>query len=492
MDITTERSWGISDIGWSEVRALGRSSVEGRCLNRLLDQALSACEPSKRMRNGRGQTGVFYDDCVAAFFRGNTDQGFYGFKFPSPVQGSRRVVWEERPQYSQTGKYLGTSREQVILGHLFMDQNCNSVVIDDLDLVQQCLVARLDYAGSPISIILDPSYYVEDSTIVNFSLDPVGCPGCVSEWKASSSAPLLVFDPSHTGVITDASQLFGNWTFGGNRLASLASGSLQESRWEHGFKALATLDTNFDGKISGEELKNLGAWFDKNRNGISEAGEVLSLEKIGINTLYYKNSKADVFGNMVLELGYDREVEGGKVSGSLVDWYGKVANNAQQLLSNTVAANVLKHNNSRTNFADSINSLKNNSSLDNVVSVADVSKINIDIDGSWDWIGVLADGTSIGGTLILRNTDGVVAGYSFAETSVKVRNEKMSFINVVPVYGKQSDSGIDFHLAGTNDTVHSSVRLNQANNQLEGKTKVNAGEKNMEYSWVAERKKVIE
>ena len=39
-------------------------------------------------------------------------------------------------------------------------------------------------------------------------------------------------------------------------------------------RSLALLDTNHDGKLSGKELDALALWFDKNRDGVSQPGEV--------------------------------------------------------------------------------------------------------------------------------------------------------------------------------------------------------------------------
>ena len=64
----------------------------------------------------------------------------------------------------------------------------------------------------------------------------------LTRWR--EQAPLLVYDPEHTGKVNSASQLFGQWTFGGQRLAALASDGrgLVSGPWENGFDALILHD----------------------------------------------------------------------------------------------------------------------------------------------------------------------------------------------------------------------------------------------------------
>jgi hypothetical protein len=79
---------------------------------------------------------------------------------------------------------------------------------------------------------------------------------------------ILVWDPDHTGRITSGRQLFGSvtwWMF-----------------FKDGYQALDTLDDNRDGRLSGSELNGLAVWFDRNGNGVCDAGEVLPIENLGI------------------------------------------------------------------------------------------------------------------------------------------------------------------------------------------------------------------
>jgi hypothetical protein len=55
--------------------------------------------------------------------------------------------------------------------------------------------------------------------------------------------------------------------------------------WRDGFQALAALDDNRDGWLSGDELKGVAVWIDRNQNGKSDAGEVISLREAGIEKI---------------------------------------------------------------------------------------------------------------------------------------------------------------------------------------------------------------
>lgn len=52
--------------------------------------------------------------------------------------------------------------------------------------------------------------------------------------------------------------------------------------WRDGFQALSALDDNHDGWLSGAELTGLAVWIDRNQNGRSDPGEVISLADAGI------------------------------------------------------------------------------------------------------------------------------------------------------------------------------------------------------------------
>ncbi len=81
------------------------------------------------------------------------------------------------------------------------------------------------------------------------------------EWQwINADAAWLVWDPENSGRITSGRQLFGTSTWW--------------MMFKDGYAALATLDDNQDGWLTGKELKGVAVWHDKNGNARSEPGEV--------------------------------------------------------------------------------------------------------------------------------------------------------------------------------------------------------------------------
>ncbi len=99
--------------------------------------------------------------------------------------------------------------------------------------------------------------------------------GLQKKWTwVTKDAAWLVYDPKQSGKVTSALQLFGNVTFW--------------MFWDNGYDALAALDDNRDGQLSGKELAGLALWHDANGNGISDPGEVKPLADYGIVALSCK------------------------------------------------------------------------------------------------------------------------------------------------------------------------------------------------------------
>jgi hypothetical protein len=125
-------------------------------------------------------------------------------------------------------------------------------------------------AITPIVFSMDemvsPGEMIFTDTKVRFDLDGDGLSES-RQWVRPSTG-ILVWDPQNKGEITSGRQMFGSvswWMF-----------------FSDGYQALNGLDDNRDGVLSGSELVGISVWFDKNSNGKSEAGEVLSLEQLQI------------------------------------------------------------------------------------------------------------------------------------------------------------------------------------------------------------------
>jgi hypothetical protein len=119
--------------------------------------------------------------------------------------------------------------------------------------------------------LLDPERHV------TFDLDGTGR-GQAWPWVKPGTA-ILVWDPKGTGRIESGRQLFGSvtwWIF-----------------WRDGYAALDALDDDRDGWLSGDELKGLAVWTDRNGNGVSDAGEVMSLESAGVEGISTRRTDTD-------------------------------------------------------------------------------------------------------------------------------------------------------------------------------------------------------
>lgn len=114
--------------------------------------------------------------------------------------------------------------------------------------------------GGSLSSLLD------DRVATRFDLDGTGR-GMRWEWVRPTTA-ILAWDPEKTGRISSGQKLFGSvswWLM-----------------FRNGYEALDALDDNRDGEVSGVELNGLAVWFDRNSSGVSEPGEVVPVQELGI------------------------------------------------------------------------------------------------------------------------------------------------------------------------------------------------------------------
>jgi hypothetical protein len=107
---------------------------------------------------------------------------------------------------------------------------------------------------------------------VRFDLNGSGLPQRYG-WVRPDTA-ILVWDPDGTGRVTSGRQLFGSvtwWMF-----------------WNDAYQALAALDDDRNGWLTGRELTGLALWFDRNQNGVSEPGEVMPIARTAIGGIATK------------------------------------------------------------------------------------------------------------------------------------------------------------------------------------------------------------
>ncbi|MEI6536946.1 MAG: hypothetical protein WCN98_16500, partial [Verrucomicrobiaceae bacterium] len=125
-------------------------------------------------------------------------------------------------------------------------------------------------AVTPIVFSLQQAAHLSDLLDPNHSVDfDLRGYGWHELWTwVKPELGLLVWDPAHTGRITSARQLFSGYTF-------------QIFR-DTGYDALAALDDNGDGVLSGSELDGISVWFDRNNDAKSSAEEVTPLRLLGV------------------------------------------------------------------------------------------------------------------------------------------------------------------------------------------------------------------
>ncbi len=164
-------------------------------------------------------------------------------------------------------------------------QNTPNGVLENLQSIGDAYI-------TPIAIDLDGGGVstVSIDNGVTFDFDGDG----VSEatgWIAGNDG-LLVLDRNGDGLISDGSELFGEHTLLGDG-----------TRSKDGFVALAELDSNADGIISelDDAWSSLAVWRDLNQDGISDEGELISVEQLGIDSISLASvagSGRDSYGNI--------------------------------------------------------------------------------------------------------------------------------------------------------------------------------------------------
>ena len=366
-------------------------------------------------------------------------------------------------------------------GSLYLDHNCKLITASEITAKKTSCGSVEYYAeiATPISLVWAGEYSLLPSSLVSFKLNPHSSKKTWL-WRGSESLPVLVFDPAHTGSITSAEQLFGNWTFGGKQPTTDKQGP--GIPWQNGYEALATMDTDSNGRIEGTELDRLALWFDANRDGVSQQGEVKRLSEVSVTTLFYRADKPEV-GALVATKGYERMVDGQVKTYSSVDWLeNTVAEPLEPLLERTVEPRTTRipRQNPQTSVGQP-----------NSISTAS------HLAGVWRWsLTKPAEGE---GYFTFDETQKGFTGSSISLIGINgipgVSGEVL-FTHFETVSVTSRDQGFDVGLLAKSvngATLSSSAVLSADGAALSGKTVVAGSTSSQsgtfEYSWVAERVK---
>ena len=144
---------------------------------------------------------------------------------------------------------------------------------------------------------------------VMFDIDNDGEPNKTA-WVDKNDG-LLAFDQNGNGKIDNQSELFGN---------------IENAAYQN----LIEYDSNEDGVMNREDRiwKNLKMWIDKNTNGTTERGELVSLKELKITEI-------DLNYDTVEEINNGSEVTG---RGSFTRWIKEGHNKFKKVVSSVIEA----------------------------------------------------------------------------------------------------------------------------------------------------------
>ncbi len=377
------------------------------CLSDIVDRAVSE-RYDELMEDMRNQAPAL-DSLKDKFKAWEEDR--LGIQYPDLDEDIREFITEADEDIAEYCEDLLDDDEG------YLDRDCKPVKRQKGQEV--CGSLRVRWINSPISLLFGEEKGLESVALVNFPLNPYR-KGLWYTWRASADAPLLVYDPQHTGEITDGAQLFGTYTFGGQHTAALHSTSVQGAGpWKNGYAALATLDQNNDGELRGSELTPLALWFDRNQDGRTQSGEVKTLAEAQVTALYYQPDKTDPHtGDIYASAGYERTIDGKKSIGASVDWFADQAASQVELLARySIAQSVWS---SPAAVRQEVHSHGSNNS--NSAALPENRALN-SFSGLWTW--TIAGDKDYGvyrpqGLLTIReNKDGTITGHSYVEAPIK-------------------------------------------------------------------------
>ena len=240
-----------------------------------------------------------------------------GLDFKMPVNPNGGSPWapgtyQHLPELPPTGNYYTDLIADYLKHHLyepivdivdrletFIDHliDAGRTIINALDDLSNDLRDFLrDFLSDPIVLDLDGNgldLTALSSSVTKFDLDEDG----VAErtgWVGSHDG-LLVYDKNGNGRVDGIAELVG-------------------SAKTDGFDALASFDSDGNGRIDAGDMafSALRVWRDVNGNGVTNAGEMLTMAGAGISSLNltYSELDRDIAGNTLARLGSYTRLDG--------------------------------------------------------------------------------------------------------------------------------------------------------------------------------------
>lgn len=160
---------------------------------------------------------------------------------------------------------------QLHYNELSQDERARFVQLEDgLKLAESISDKNKHRVITPIIFSLNPMKQLDElldvERVVHFDLRGHG-PKQSWTWVKPDTG-FLVWDPERSGVIDSGQQMFGSYTW--------------QIFWRDGYEAMSVLDADRNGILEDAELDSLSVWFDRDGNGVSDPGEVVTVKSLGI------------------------------------------------------------------------------------------------------------------------------------------------------------------------------------------------------------------
>jgi hypothetical protein len=244
---------------WKDSIDVTNASVLKQDLNRYLDQ-FPACRQLLNYELESGCTATFDTFTRTSSTLADNEAEVDGVACHRCVDSGTRILDASGALSATiyTGRSTGAKTEELNIKTSYGQYKVYSQdpIVLDLDGNGELEASKGNY--------LPHSLCIPESELVPFDMNADGFEELV-EWVGANDG-LLVHDIVNNEV--SAKNLFGDAT-----------------GFKNGFEQLATLDVNKDGALTGEELAGLAVWQDKNGNAKIDAGEIHSLESLGITKL---------------------------------------------------------------------------------------------------------------------------------------------------------------------------------------------------------------